>query len=43
MPSPGDLPHPGIEPRAPMLETDSSLSGPPGEAPIVLSVKIVPK
>ena len=30
-PSPGDLPHPGIKPRSPILQTDSSLSKPPGK------------
>ena len=29
-PSPGDLPNPGIEPRAPTLQTDSLLSEPLG-------------
>ena len=28
-PSPGDLPHPGIEPRSPALQADSLLSRPP--------------
>ena len=28
-PSPGDLPNPGIEPRSPALQADSSLSEPP--------------
>ena len=28
-PSPGDLPDPGIEPRSPALQTDSSLFEPP--------------
>ena len=30
-PSPGDLPDPGIEPRAPSLQADSLLSEPPGK------------
>ena len=30
-PSPGDLPHPGIEPRSPALETDTLTSEPPGK------------
>ena len=30
-PSPGDLPYPGIEPRSPALQADSSLSEPPGK------------
>ena len=29
-PSPGDLPHPGIEPESPALQTDSLLPEPPG-------------
>ena len=29
-PSPGDLPDPGIEPRSPVLQTDSLPSEPPG-------------
>ena len=31
-PSPGDLPHPGIEPRSPALQVDSSPSEPPGKS-----------
>ena len=31
LPSPGDLPHPGIEPRSPALQADSLLSGLPGK------------
>ena len=30
-PSPGDLPDPGIQPRFPALQTDSSPSEPPGK------------
>ena len=30
-PSPGDLPHPGIEPRSPTLQPDALLSEPPGK------------
>ena len=30
-PSPGDLPHPGIEPRSPTLQADSLTSEPPGK------------
>ena len=30
-PPPGDLPNPGIEPRSPVLQVDSSLSEPPGK------------
>ena len=29
LPSPGDLPDPGIEPQSPVLQTDSLLSEPP--------------
>ena len=31
MPSPGDLPNPGIEPRSPLLQAGSLLSEPPGK------------
>ena len=30
-PSPGDLPHPGIEPKSPALQTDAVPSEPPGK------------
>ena len=30
-PSPGDLPHPGIEPRSPALQEDALTSAPPGK------------
>ena len=30
-PSPGDLPHPGIQPRSPALQADSAPSEPPGK------------
>ena len=30
-PSPGDLPHPGIEPRSPALQVDSLPAEPPGK------------
>ncbi|KAF4018722.1 hypothetical protein G4228_010280 [Cervus hanglu yarkandensis] len=30
-PPPGDLPDPGIEPRSPALQAESSLSEPPGK------------
>ena len=30
-PSPGDLPHPGIEPRSPTLQADALTSEPPGK------------
>ena len=32
IPSPADLPNPGIKPRSPSLQVDSLLSEPPGEA-----------
>ena len=32
-PSPGDLPHPGIEPASPALQADSLPSEPPGKPP----------
>ena len=31
LPSAGDLPHPGSEPRSPALQVDSLLSEPPGD------------
>ena len=31
MPSPGDLPNPGIDPRSPLLQADYLLSEPPRE------------
>ena len=31
VPSPGDLPDPGIEPQSPALQADSLLSEPPGK------------
>ena len=31
VPSPGDLPHPGIEPRSPALWADALTSEPPGK------------
>ena len=30
-PSPGDLPHPGIEPRSPSFQADALTSEPPGK------------
>ena len=36
-PSPGDLPHPGIEPRSPALQADSLPSEPP-ERPLIHSI-----
>ena len=40
-PSPGDLPHPGIEPRTPALRTDSLLSEPQGLEPIRTQEKML--
>ena len=42
-PSPGDLPHPGIEPRSPTLQADALTSEPPGkkEFPPAAVVKTV--
>ena len=34
LPSPGDLPDPGIEPRSPALEADALTSEPPGKSPL---------
>ena len=34
-PSPGDLPHPGIEPGSPALQADGLLSEPPGKPKMV--------
>ena len=31
LPSPGDLPNPGMEPRSPALEADALTSEPPGK------------
>ena len=39
MPSPGDLPDPGIEPGSPSLQTDSLPSEPPGKHIIGHSAK----
>ena len=36
IPAPGHLPHPGIEPRSPVLQADSLLSEPPGKVFYVL-------
>ena len=36
MPSPGDLPNPGIEPRPPALQAGYLLSEPPGMPPFYL-------
>ena len=34
-PSPGDLPHPGIEPRSPTLQADALLSEAPRKPPVI--------
>ena len=34
-PSPGDLPHPGIEPGSPALQADSLSTEPPGKPPFI--------
>ena len=39
-PSPGDLPHPGIEPRSPTLLADSSPDEPPGK-PKVKAAQVI--
>ena len=36
VPSPGDLPDPGIEPKSPMLQADTLTSEPPGKPNIVV-------
>ena len=33
-PSPGDLPHPGIQPRSPTLQAEALPSKPPGKPPL---------
>ena len=38
IPSPGDLPNPGIEPRSPTLQADSLPSEPPGKPWYMLKV-----
>ena len=35
-PSPGDLPNPGIKPKSPALQADSSPAEPPGKPPLPL-------
>ena len=37
LPSPGDLPDPGIEPRSPSLQADALTSEPPGK-PVYLKI-----
>ena len=38
VPSPGDLPDPGIEPGSPALQADSLPSEPPGKSPLSLQL-----
>ena len=38
LPSPGDLPYPGIEPRSPALWADALSSKPPGKPKLILSI-----
>ena len=40
LPSLGDLPDPGIEPRSPVLEADPLLSEPPGK-PLIMNISNV--
>ena len=39
MPSSGDLPNPGIEPKSPALQPDSLQSEPPGKQQCLLNIK----
>ena len=39
IPSPGDLSDPGIKPRSPTQQVDSSLSGPPGSPNLPYSIR----
>ena len=41
-PSPGDLPHPGIKPRSPVLQEDALPSEPPGKPGNHNSILFVP-
>ena len=42
LPFPGDLPHPGMEPRSPALQVaDSLLSEPPGKSPLKGSLLLI--
>ena len=40
-PSPGDLPDPGIEPRSPALQADSSLTELQGKPQIISLIKLM--
>ena len=42
LPSPGDLPNPGIEPRSPALQVDSLSSEPPGKPTVELKDSSIP-
>ena len=42
LPSPGDLPNPGIEPRSPALQADSLPSEPPGKPPLTYEYYLKP-
>ena len=41
LPSPGDLPNPGIEPGSPALQADSLLFEPPGKVHIIKFLNIL--
>ena len=41
-PSPGDLPHPGMEPGSPVLQVDSLLTEPPGKPSRNLPLRLPP-
>ena len=41
LPSPGDLPNPGTEPRFPTLQEDALLSEPPGNPKLIKRLKNV--
>ena len=40
LPSPGDLPDPGIEPGSPALEADVLTSKPPGKPKVILAIPV---
>ena len=41
VPSPGDLPDPGIEPRSPALWADTLPSEPPGNVMVILAMVVI--
>ena len=43
LPSPGDLPDPGIEPWSPALQADALPSEPPGKLPVPVSPVKIPR